>query len=376
MRTNRPPSSALHGGDAGAAFAVECAVDEAAVRLDEDPATFRRVHLRGPADPGGEALLALGEPRERGDARAIAELLRAGTRDSGRPPPLAPLFSRRSPAARQRGRHRPAGHRPDRRPRRGGFAAPPRRRLLHPGREPLDGGGRRRSRVAEAAAAILGVPAHRVVCAAADTDSAPFESGEAAPPHFSAGRAIEVAARLAHEQIRAAGAALLGAPVSEVALDGGFVRDATGKAVSFAEVGAFGLRSGQPVTATTAPAPAASPDSLAAAFAEVEVDSETGVVTVTRLSATLAGGPFADARPAEGQAQGALADAIEQALAGGLPFDAEGRPRVRSLRHFALAAAGDVPALSVTFLPGASPCPALAPRPSEKPRRAPRWPRS
>ncbi len=355
VRTNRPPSSALHGGDAGAAFAVECAVDEAAVRLDEDPATFRRLHLRGPADPGGEALLALGEPRERGDARAIAELLRAGTRDSGR-------FRRWRPSSPDGPQRHGSGVGIARRATGplGGPGAAASLRLLDDGSftlaaSPSTAGGADEAACAEAAAAILGVPAHRVVCAAADTDSAPFESGEAAPPHFSAGRAIEVAARLAHEQIRAAGAALLGAPVSEVALDGGVVRDATGKAVSFAEVGAFGLRSGQPLTATTAPAPAASPDSLAAAFAEVEVDSETGVVTVTRLSATLAGGPFADARPAEGQAQGALADAIEQALAGGLPFDAEGRPRVRSLRHFALAAAGDVPALSVTFLPGGEP---------------------
>ena len=125
--------------------------------------------------------------------------------------------------------------------------------------------------------------------------------------------------------------------------------------VSFAEVGAAGLRTGHPLTVTAAPAPATTPPSLAAAFAEVDVDTETGVVRVSRLATTLAGGPFADSRPPEGQAQGALADALEQALAGGLPFDAEGRPRVRSLRQWPLVAALDVPSLSVTFLPGGEP---------------------
>ncbi len=101
--------------------------------------------------------------------------------------------------------------------------------------------------------------------------------------------------------------------------------------------------------------PGLAPPSLAAAHADVEVDTETGVVRVTRLAATLAGGPFADPRPPESHVQGALADALEQALAGGLPFDDEGRPRVRSLRSWPLVAAMDMPSLSVTFVPGGEP---------------------
>jgi CO/xanthine dehydrogenase Mo-binding subunit len=46
-----------------------------------------------------------------------------------------------------------------------------------------------------------------------------------------------------------------------------------------------------------------------------------------------------------------LADAFEQALAGGLAFDAEGRPLVWSLRRWPLVTALEVPPLSVTFLP-------------------------
>ena len=69
----------------------------------------------------------------------------------------------------------------------------------------------------------------------------------------------------------------------------------------------------------------------------------------------LAAGPFADPRPLEGQVEGALADALEQALAGGLAFDTEGRPLVRSLRRWPLVAALDVPPLWVTFLPAGDP---------------------
>ena len=364
VRTNRPPASAPPCGDAGAAFAVECAVDEAAARLEEDGATFRRRHLRAPGDPGGDALEALGELRGRDDVRAIAELLRAGARDGGRTQRWRPS-SAGDPFRHGRGigiARRATG--PE-----GGACAAASLRLLDDGSfalaaSPSAAGGTDEASYTEAAAAILGVPPHRVVCAAADTDSAPFEPGDTAPAYFSAGRAVEDAARLARERIREAGAALLGAPTAEVTVSDGHVGDAAGRAVSFAEIGAAGLRTGHPLTVTATPALATTPPSLAAALAEVDVDAETGVVRVTRLATTLAGGPFADARPPEGQAQGALADALEQALAGGLPFDAEGRPRVRSLRRFALVAAVDVPSLSVTFLPGVIPCPDSGPWPS------------
>jgi CO/xanthine dehydrogenase Mo-binding subunit len=85
------------------------------------------------------------------------------------------------------------------------------------------------------------------------------------------------------------------------------------------------------------------------------VDTETGIVRVSRLAAVLAAGPFADERPPKAQAEGALADALEQALVGGLAFDDEGRPSVRSMRRWPLVAAADVPPLSVTFLPAGDP---------------------
>ncbi len=204
---------------------------------------------------------------------------------------------------------------------------------------------------AAAAAAVLGVPTRRVVLAAADTDSAPFEMGDHAPAFFSAGRAVEQAAELARERICAAGAALLEMDPAAVEVVGGEVRAADGRAVSFAAIGAAALQAGQPLVATAAPSAASAPPSDAAVFAEVEVDTETGVVLVLGLTAVAAGGPFADPRRAEAQVEGALAAALERALAAALAVDAEGRPRDPSLRRWPLVAAGDVPPISVTFLP-------------------------
>jgi CO/xanthine dehydrogenase Mo-binding subunit len=354
-RTNRPPANAPRGADAGAAFAVECAMDEAATLLDEDPAAFRRRNLRAPGDPGGDALAALGEAERGGDARTVADLLRVGARDASRTrgAPAATLrpgvgigVARRTPGVE--------GH----------AEAAASLRLLDDGSFTLAAGpsamvGSDEVVYAEAVAAVLGVPSHRVVCAAADTDSAPFESGDAPPAFSSAGRAVEEAARQARERIHEAGAALLGVPVAEATVDDGHVRAPSGKGVSFADIGRAALRDGQPLSVTAVPAPGSAPAALAAACAQVEVDAETGVVRVRHLRAAVAGGPFADPRSPEAQVEGALAAALEQALAGGLAFDDEGRPLCRSLRRFALVTSVDVPPLAVTFVPGGDPLPSF-----------------
>jgi putative selenate reductase molybdopterin-binding subunit len=348
VRTNRPPANAPRGADAGAAFAVECAMDEAASLLGEDPAAFRRRNLRAPGDPGWEALAALGEAERSADAGAVADLLGVVASDvfrRRRQPPAATLRSavgigiaRRTPGVEGRAE------------------AAASLRLLDDGSLTLAVGpsamvGTDEVAYAEAVAAVLGVPPHLVVCAAADTDSAPYESGEAPPAFASAGPAVEEAARMARRRIHEAGAALLGVPVADTAVDDGHVRAASGRAVSFADIGRAALQDGQPLTVTSVPAPASAPSALAAAFAEVEVDAETGVVHVRRLGAAVAGGPFADPRSPEVQVEGGLAAALEQALAGGLAFDGEGRPLARSVRGWPLVTSHDIPPLTVAFVP-------------------------
>jgi putative selenate reductase molybdopterin-binding subunit len=348
VRTNRPPGCASRGADAVGAFAVECALNEAAAILGEDPAALRRRHLRGPQDPGAAQLSELGEPPGGGDARPIAELISPAGRRGRRwrsPLPSGSIRPGTGVAVARRGAATET---------QAGAAAS--LRLLDDGSltlaaAPSSSGGTHEAAYAEEAATILGVSAGQVVTAAADTDSAPYEMGDPAPAYFAAGRAVEEAARLARERIRAAGADLLGIPVADTRVVDGRVLDASGRAVTFADIGAAALRSGQPFVVTAAPPPAAAPPAIAAAFAEVEVDVETGVVRIGRLEAVVGGGPFADPGPAEGLVEGALALAVEQALAAGLPFDGEGHPLVRSLRVWPLVTADDVPPLAVRFVP-------------------------
>jgi putative selenate reductase molybdopterin-binding subunit len=142
VRSNRPPATAPRGADDAFAFALECALDEAAARAGSDPAALRRAHLRRPGDPGARSLAELGEPKGADDARPILELLRKASVQTAREEGAAsaPLRSgrwdRRRPARSRRGR-----------PRRLGGAAPARRRLVHARGGAVRGRQRRRARV-------------------------------------------------------------------------------------------------------------------------------------------------------------------------------------------------------------------------------------
>jgi len=213
------------------------------------------------------------------------------------------------------------------------------------------GGSADETLFAETAAAILTVAPSLVVGAAADTDSAAFDAGDPSSATFVTGRAVEQTARAALARIREAGARLLEVVEDQATVTAGRVHGPDGRSATFAEVGRAALRAGDPLVVTTAAGTGAWPPSLAAAEADVEVDVETGVVRVTRLAAAVEGGPFADTSAVLAEVEGALAIAVEQALAAGLSFDAAGRPLLCDARSYPLVAAPDVPPFAVTFVP-------------------------
>jgi putative selenate reductase molybdopterin-binding subunit len=341
VRTNRPPASSLRGSDEALAIALECALDEAAAGAGQEATAVRHANLRRPGDPGAAALAALGEPAGGDDARAAAELLRR------LPPGAGPRSSSDAAAGgsspRRFGRGVAVARRAESATALSGAAV---LRLLEDGSfalaaGPSAAGGADERLYADTAATILEVPTRRVVCTAPDTDSAPYMNGGDTPGGSAAGRAVEQVATLLRDRIREAGAALLGVSLAETSIAGGSVAASGGRSASFAQIGAAALRAGSPLGASAAPARAKLPPSLAAAAADVDVDMETGVVSVLALHAVVAGGPFADERVAAAQVEGGLAAALERALVAGL--DASG------------LTASDVPPLAVSFVAGADP---------------------
>jgi putative selenate reductase molybdopterin-binding subunit len=94
----------------------------------------------------------------------------------------------------------------------------------------------------------------------------------------------------------------------------------------------------------------ASPPPVAAQFAEVAVDVETGQVTVERLLMVVDCGRVINPITAAGQVEGGLAQALGFAHCEEMVFDAEGHlvnPRFGSYR---LYTANEMPALDVIFV--------------------------
>jgi putative selenate reductase molybdopterin-binding subunit len=94
-----------------------------------------------------------------------------------------------------------------------------------------------------------------------------------------------------------------------------------------------------------------SPPPFAAVFAEVDVDVETGLVTVLKLVEAVDCGQVVNPQMAEGQVEGAAVQALGYALSERMPFDAEGRMLFRSFRDYTIAAASDVPELETILVP-------------------------
>jgi putative selenate reductase molybdopterin-binding subunit len=345
VRTHRPPTFTGRGAD-GLAFALESAIDEAALALGVDPAALRRAHLRLPgrghrpaetADPSAD-------PSADADAGPLGEMLR---RLEQKPAPVP----RDDSSARRVGRGLAAARCAEVA---AGPAAAATIRLLEDGSFALTAGPTSLSLpdeplYAQAAAAMLGVPARRIVCAVADTDTAPYlETGDAAPGSALA-RAVEQAAARMADEIRRAGARLLGVPAETLQVRDGRV-SGNGRGATFADVGAAAMRLGAPLTVTAAPTAQQTPQSLAAAAADVAFDAETGEVEVLGLHAVVASGPYLEPQHAAGRVEGALVSAIERVLAAGIEPDAPaGRGWPRSLP---LCTALDVPPLSVSFTEG------------------------
>jgi putative selenate reductase molybdopterin-binding subunit len=96
-------------------------------------------------------------------------------------------------------------------------------------------------------------------------------------------------------------------------------------------------------------APMSSPPA-SAQFAEVEVDTETGVVKVLRLVAAVDCGVCIHPLLAEGQVEGALHMGLGYSLTEGIRYDAGGAPLNDTLLDYKLLTANDMPEIDVLMV--------------------------
>jgi putative selenate reductase molybdopterin-binding subunit len=356
--TSRCPAGATRGYGAPAGhFALESHVDEVAVALGEDPLELRRRnHVR--EEDESPMVAALGGPPVAPRDCGLAAAIEAGAREIGWSRRWKAASSRSGPLRRGIGAAL-AHHRP-------GFGGDERGAaslsLTEDGSLSLVTGPSEMGASVGAraiAAAVLGLPVERVIARAADTDGLPFTPGSRAPAPFATGRAVERAARLVLEQVLRTAARLLGAEAGDLVARDGRVGSANGRSLSLAEIALASLHGDEPspIGATAFYQAREAPPSFAAAFAEVEVDVETGVVRVLKVvEAVDAGpGPNGDGRAGQAQIEGDAVAALAEAFLEPKAAEPERARTAGAVREHALATALDTPEIVALLAPGRAP---------------------
>ena len=221
--------------------------------------------------------------------------------------------------------------------------------------------------IAQVVADRLGIPMEHVRLVPADTAIAPAGSGTfASRGAVSIHGTVAVAADRIRERLQALAAQQLEAAPADIILADGraHVHGFPERGVAVAELARLavfpprgGLPAGQEpgLTATVCFNPPGPTFSGAVHVAMVEIDRETGRVSVQRYVVVEDCGPLVNPLIVEGQVHGAVAQGLGEALLESIVYDAEGQVLTGTLMDYALPRADDVPAFEIGHLQTAAP---------------------
>jgi len=168
--------------------------------------------------------------------------------------------------------------------------------------------------LAQMAAEVLGIPVEDFIVYSSDTDFTPFDKGAyASSTTYISGGAVKKAAEKIADQIREHAAMMLDIKDSNSLILGDRrVTAPDGSSVTFTDVALNSLhnKDQHQIMATASHMSYKSPPPTAAQFAEVEVDTETGEVRVTRLLMVVDCGRVINPITAAGQVEGGMAQGL------------------------------------------------------------------
>ena len=218
-----------------------------------------------------------------------------------------------------------------------------------------DIGGSRAS-MALMAAETLGLDVHAITPIVADTESVGFtDITEGSRATFATGMAVVNACNDLIDQMRERAAVIRGVDVDQVAwVDGAAVvegRPSEGvEPLTIAGITAQAKMTGGPLTATASINAAGAGPSFAAHLADVEVDEETGKVTILRYTAAQDAGTAIHPSYVEGQMQGGSVQGIGWALNEEYIFDADGGMENASFLDYRMPVASDLPMIETIIV--------------------------
>ena len=226
--------------------------------------------------------------------------------------------------------------------------------------------------LSQVAAEAMGIGFEAMRIVAADTERTPRGLGTySSRVTLMGGNACRMAGEEIRRQVLEAASKVLEVEPSALDAGGGrvWVREDPGKGMPWAEAASLHFSENGPLVgkgwysppealggdhkgATVGTSPAYS---FSVCVAEVEVDMETGKVTVTRLTDAHDVGTAINPMSVEGQCEGAGVMMLSEALLEDVLFDDAGRIRNASLHDYLIATASDAPAIDTTIVPSYEP---------------------
>jgi CO/xanthine dehydrogenase Mo-binding subunit len=210
--------------------------------------------------------------------------------------------------------------------------------------------------LAQIAAEAFGLPVEDVHVVSGDSDSAPYAGASGGSKiTYTVGLAVERAARDARRQLLLIAADVLEAAVDDLEIVDRAVRvrGVPGRAVSLADLAKASMQFGakyEPVFGRGGSATVARSPAFAGHLTEVEVDTETGAVRVTRHLTVQDVGRAINPAAVEGQIQGGVVQGLGWALLERMPYDAKGQLLAATLMEYALPQSDQAPRIEAVLV--------------------------
>ena len=201
----------------------------------------------------------------------------------------------------------------------------------------------------------LTVPLETIRVVTVSTDDSPFDGGSGASRvTHAAGQAFYRAAQEGRQRLIVHAAELMGAPQEALILQAGrFVRgsDSCGPGFSLAEVASQITERGEPLIVHSAYTPEQLNEvtSFCTEAAEVEVDLETGQITVHRLVVAVDSGTIINPVTYQGQINGGAMMGLGYALMEEMPIE-EGRVQTVHFGDYKIPTMQDIPLVTTIFI--------------------------
>ena len=215
--------------------------------------------------------------------------------------------------------------------------------------------------LAQIAASAYGVDVDQVRITTGDTDTAPVTGLSAGSKTiYTVGVAVMQAAQEARRQTLEVAAAELEASIHDLEIEDGrvFVRGLPDRAITLAQIGKKGnlyMSKTQPVLGVSRPAFSQQAPAFAAELARLEVDPDTGEVTLHDFVVVQDAGKAINPLGVEGQMQGGAVQSLGMALTEALVFDERGRLTNPSLLDYRKLTAADLPNIETIIVEVPSP---------------------